>query len=93
MFTCFLLSSFHECCLEAKHHEFGILQDVSHQGPVVQSIVSLTSPLRDQLIKCFTTLFLNTVIFFVEKMTEAFALQKPLTFFQQKYWCIWDINV
>ena len=27
-----------------------------HQGPVVQSIVSLTSSLRGQLIKCFTTL-------------------------------------
>ena len=26
------------------------------QGPVVQSIVSLTSSLRGQLIKCFTTL-------------------------------------
>ena len=28
----------------------------SLQGPVVQSIVSLTSSLRGQLIKCFTTL-------------------------------------
>ena len=28
----------------------------SHQGPVVQSIVSLTSSLRGQLVKCFTTL-------------------------------------
>ena len=26
------------------------------QGPVVQSIVSLTSSLRGQLVKCFTTL-------------------------------------
>ena len=26
------------------------------QGPVVQSIVSLTSSLRDQLVKCFMTL-------------------------------------
>ena len=26
-------------------------------------------------------------------MREAFALQKLLTFFQQKYWRIWDINV
>ena len=30
---------------------------------------------------------------FVEKMREAFALQKLLTFFQQKYWRIWDINI
>ena len=60
----------------------------THQGPVVQSIVSLTSSLRGQLvkcfIKCFTTLLLNTLIFFVEKMREAFALQKLLTLFQQK---------
>ena len=27
-----------------------------HLGPVVQSIVSLTSSLRGQLVKCFTTL-------------------------------------
>ena len=53
------------------------------QGPV-QSIVSLTSSLRGQLVKCFKTLLPNTLIFSVEKMREAFALQKLLTFFQQK---------
>ena len=53
-------------------------------GPVVQSIVSLTSSLRGQLVKCCMTLLLNTLIFFVEKMGTAFALQKLLTFFQQK---------
>ena len=26
-------------------------------------------------------------------MRETFALQKLLTFFQQKYWHIWDINI
>ena len=41
-------------------------------GPVVQSILSLTNSLRGQLVKCFTTLLLNTLIFFVEKMREAF---------------------
>ena len=54
------------------------------QGLVVQSIVSLTSSLRGQLVKCFTTLLPETVIFFVEKMREAFALQKLLTFFSTK---------
>ena len=49
--------------------------------PVVQSIVSLTSSLKGQLIKYFTTLLLNTLKFFVEKMREAFAL---LALFQQK---------
>ena len=36
-------------------------------APVVQSIISLTSSLRGQLVKCFTTLLPNTLIFFVEK--------------------------
>ena len=53
-------------------------------GPVVQSIVSLTRSLRGPLVKCFMTLYPNTLKFFVEKMRKAFALQKLLTFFQQK---------
>ena len=53
-------------------------------GPVVQSIVSLTSSLKGQLLKCFGTLLPNILKFFVEKMREAFAVQKLLTFFQQK---------
>ena len=40
------------------------LQD---QGPVVQSIVSLTSSLRGQLVKCFMTLLPNTLIFLLKK--------------------------
>ena len=32
-------------------------------------------------------------MFFVERMREAFALQKLLTIFQQKYWRIPNINV
>ena len=42
-----------------------------NQGPVVQSIVSLTSSLRGQLLKCFSTLKPNTLKFFVEKIREA----------------------
>ena len=53
------------------------------QGPVVQSIVSLTSSLRGHLVKCFTTIT-KPLKFFVEKMRKAFALQKLLTFFQEK---------
>ena len=30
---------------------------------------------------------------FIEKMREAFALQKLLKFFQQKLWRIWDISI
>ena len=55
------------------------------QGPAVQSVVSLTSSLRGQLVKCFATSLPNTIIFFVEIMAEAFALlQKLLLFFSTK---------
>ena len=63
------------------------------QGPVVQSIVSLTSSLRGQLIKCFATLSSNTLKFFVEKIGEAFALHKLLQFSQQKFWLFSEISV
>ena len=53
-------------------------------GPVVQSIVSLTNSLRAQLVKCFTTLLLNTLVFLLKKMREAFTMQTLLTVFQQK---------
>ena len=43
------------------------IQFCQNQGPVVQSIVSLTSSLRGQLIKCFTTLSPNTLNFFCLK--------------------------
>ena len=73
------VSSFYISCLC-----ICIPKKIENLGPVVQSIVSLTSLLRGQLVKCFTTLLPNILIFFVEKMREAFALQKLLTFFQQK---------
>ena len=38
-------------CLDSQHNKAW-----TKQGPVVQSIVSLTSSLRGQLVKCFTTL-------------------------------------
>ena len=53
-------------------------------GQAIQSMVSLMSLLRGQLIKCFMTLQRNTLKFVVEKMREAFAVQKLFTFFQQK---------
>ena len=68
------------------------------QGPVVQSVVSLTSSLRVISLTVLADLIHSILIFFAEKMwvafalqkllTEkmwvAFALQKLLTFFQQK---------
>ena len=52
-------------------------------GPVVQSIVSLTSSLRGQLVKSFTTLSRNTLKFFIEKM-RSFCSAKASHIFQQK---------
>ena len=54
------------------------LKKVDNQGPVVQSIFSLTSSLRGQILKRFTTLKPNTLKFLVEKMREL----KLLTFLQ-----------
>ena len=53
-------------------------------GPVVQSIVSLTSSLRVISLTVLVDSIYNILIFFAEKMWVAFALQKLLTFFQQK---------
>ena len=58
------------CIVIANSHMFGKLVFGS-QGPVVLSIVSLTSWLRGQFVKCFTTLKPNTLMFVVEKMREA----------------------
>ena len=55
-----------------------------NQGPVVQSVVSLTSSLRVISLTVLADSIHNILIFFAEKMWVAFALQKLLTFFQQK---------
>ena len=54
------------------------------QDPVVQSTDSLTSSLRVILLTILADIIYNILIFFAEKMWVAFALQKLLTFFQQK---------
>ena len=56
----------------------------SNLGPVVQSVVSLTSSLRVISLTVLADSIYNILIFFAEKMWVAFALQKLLTFFQQK---------
>ena len=53
-------------------------------GPVDQSIVSITSSLRVISLTFLADSIHNILIFFAEKMWVAFALQKLLTFFQQK---------
>ena len=54
------------------------------QGPVVQSVFSLTSSLRVISLIVLVDSIYNILTFFAEKMWVAFALQKLLTFFQQK---------
>ena len=49
-------------------HSNPIGLDYSRQGPVVQSIFSLTMLLRRQLIKHMPTKLSNTLLFFVGKM-------------------------
>ena len=55
-----------------------------NQGPVVQSVVSLTSSLRVILLTVLADSIYNIMKFFAEKMWVAFALQKLLTFFSAK---------
>ena len=57
---------------------------LNNQGPVVQSVVSLTSSLRVISLTVLADSIYNILIFFAEKMWVAFALQKLLTFFQKK---------
>ena len=59
-------------------------QRTKNQGPVVQSVVSLTRSLRVISLSVLADSIHNILIFFAEKMWVAFALQKLLTFFQQK---------
>ena len=56
----------------------------SDLGPVVQSVVSLTSSVRVISLTVLADSIYNILISFAEKMWVAFALQKLLTFFQQK---------
>ena len=66
-------------------HCFPLVQQYfKHQGPVVQSVLSLTSSLRVISLTVLADSIYNILIFFAEKMWVAFALQKLLTFFRQK---------
>ena len=45
-----------------------------HQGPVVQSIVSLTTSLRHQLVKYIWTTLSNMLLFFSTKNESIFVI-------------------
>ena len=70
------------CSIFSRFHCFP--QRLHSQGPVVQSVVSLTSSLRIISLTVLADSIYNILIFFAEQMWVAFALQKLLTFFPQK---------
>ena len=51
-----------------KAENMAIIKFINNQGPVVQSIVSLKTSSRRQLVKYITTKLSNTLLFFVGKM-------------------------
>ena len=90
-YLCFLLSFWKSVPYPCKNTIFLCVQrrriyniHTKHQGPVVQSVVSLTSSLRAISLTILADSIYNFLKFFAEKMWVAFALQKLLTFFQQK---------
>ena len=64
-------------------------------GPVVQSIVSLMSSLRGQLVKCFMTFLPNnyTDIFLLKKCEKLELCKSFSHFFNKKYWHISVVNL
>ena len=65
-------------------------------GPVVQSIVSLTSSLRGQLVKWLSVLQLYNQIhwnFLLKKWEKLLHCKSFSHFFNKKYWQIWDIYI
>ena len=70
---------------QTKENQTGHERPAKIQGPVVQSVASLTSSLRVVSLTVLADSIYNILIFFAEKMWVAFALQKLLTFFQQNH--------
>ena len=68
---------------QCKRHEVYTTLHSVHLGPVVQSVVILTSSLRVISLTVLADSIHNILKFFAEKMWVAFALQKLLKFFQQ----------
>ena len=62
-------------------------------GPVVQSIVSLTTSLRRQLIKYMPTKLSNTLLFLLGKCENLLQCKRFSHFFNKKYQCICNIYV
>ena len=57
---------------------------VKFQGPVVQSIVTLTTSLRGHLVKYIPTTLSNTLLFFCWKNVRIFCIAKDSNIFPTK---------
>ena len=93
MRSSFIVAKVGKCIFLKQSRQLLLLLEVFADllGPVVQSVVSLTSLLRVISLTVLADSIYSILIFFAEKMWVAFALQKLLTFFQQKisaYLCI-----
>ena len=62
-----------------------VLANSVDQGPVVQSVLSLTSSLRIISLTVLTDSVYNIMIFFAEKMWVAFARKSYSHFFSKKF--------
>ena len=63
-------------------------EDAKHQGPVIQSIVSLTSSLRVISLIVLTDSVYNILIFFAEKNVSSFCTAKATHIFSAKNFSI-----
>ena len=65
-----------------------VLKDWPHQGPVVQSVVSLTSSLRVISLTVLAGSIHNILIFFAEKNVSSFCTAKATHIFSAKNFSI-----
>ena len=65
-----------------------VLFAIIHQGPVIQSVISLTSLLRVISLTVLADSIYNILIFFAEKMCVAFALHSICFSIQFQHICI-----
>ena len=67
-----------------KLRAFVAKQFITNLGPVVQSIISLTTSLRRHFVKYMLTILSNPLLFFVEKIVRIFCSAKDSHIFKQK---------
>ena len=68
----------------AAHSAYEMFSWYKYQGPVVQSIVSLTISLRHKFVKQISAKVTNTLLFFVEKNVRILCSAKDSHIFSTK---------